>query len=57
MWMSDDLEYMDFSRDSFNIRDICDLFFFKYFYGYLLACEDVPTLLDLSESALSYVLA
>jgi len=51
--MADQLQDVDLSRHSLNVRDICDSFLLKDFNGYLFAGERMSTKFDLAEGALA----
>jgi hypothetical protein len=57
MWMSDDFENMDLSRDSFDIRHINDLFLFKDLDSNLFACKNMLALFDFAEGSFPDILA
>jgi len=53
VWMSDELENVYFSRDSFDIVDVLDFVFFENLDSYSLVCQLVYAQLDFTEGTLA----
>lgn len=53
VWVSHDLENMNFSRHSLDIRLIFDLVFLQNFDSDLLSCENVSAQSDLAKGSLT----